>query len=110
MVAQVTYLNTSPTIPDPKLIKGFVKKLKEGDIIGVEHNQYRVEQANKENFTVSDVKTKRECQIDEARLSMAIGMGFAEILYRKGKPYGVALEKEVTIKIHNHTKEEPSKT
>lgn len=110
MVAQVEYLNTSPTIPDPKLIKGFVKKLKVGDIVGVEHNQYRVEEVTKESFVGIDLKTKQEYQYDPDRLTMAIGMGFAEILYRKGKPYGVALEKEVTVKIINHTKEEASKT
>lgn len=110
MIAQVEYLNSSPTIPDPKLIKGFVKKLKVGDIVGVEHNQYRVEKVTKENFVGIDLKTKQEYEPEQDRLTMAIGMGFAEILYRNGKPYGVELEKEVTVKIHKHTKEETPKT
>ena len=110
MIAQVEYLNSSPTIPDPKLIKGFVKKLKVGDIVGVEHNQYRVEKVTKENFVGIDLKTKQEFEPEQDRLTMAIGMGFAEILYRNGKPYGVELEKEVTVKIHKHTKEETPKT
>jgi hypothetical protein len=109
MVAQVEYLNTSPTIPDPKLIKGFVKKLKVGDIVGVEHNQYRVEEVTKESFVGIDLKTKQEYHSEQDRLTMAIGMGFAEILYRNGKPYGVELEKEVTIKIVDRTKEQEKK-
>ena len=105
MNAQVEYLNSSPTIPDPKLIKGFVKKLKVGDIVGVEHNQYKVEKVTKESFVGINLKTKQEYESDQDRLTMAIGMGFAEILYRNGKPYGIELEKEVTVKIVDNTKD-----
>jgi hypothetical protein len=99
MTAQLNYLNTSPTIPDRKLIKSFVKKLKVGDIVGVEHNQYRVGEVTKETFSGVDIKTNEEFAMDDDRFTMAIGMGFAEILYRNGKPYGIDLEKEVKIKI-----------
>ena len=109
MNAQVEYLNSSPTIPDPKLIKGFLKKLKVGDIVGVEHNQYKVEEVTKERFSGIDLRSKQEYQYDPDRLTMAIGMGFAEILYRNDKPYGIALEKEVTVKIVSHKKEEEAK-
>lgn len=101
MAAQLNYLNTSPTIPNKELIKNFVKKLKVGDIIGVEHDQYKVGTVAKDNFTGINIKTNQEFFMDDDRLTMAIGMGFAEILYRNDKPYGIQLKKEVTIKIVN---------
>jgi len=103
------FLNTSPTVPDGKLIRRFVKGLKVGDVVGVEHNQYRVEKINKEGFSGTNIKTNKEFDVAPTELTIAIGSGFAEVLYRDGKPYGVELEKEVTIKIVDHTKEEEKK-
>jgi hypothetical protein len=109
MSGMMEYLNGGPTVPDPKLIKRFVKGLKVGDTVGVEHNQYRVEQVTKENFVGVDLKTKKEMDLTPELLTIAIGSGFAEVLYRNGKPYGIELEREVKIKIVNHTKEDEPK-
>lgn len=105
MSGMVEYLNTSPKVPDERLIGRFIKKLRVGDIVGVEHNQYRVEEITEESFTGVNIKTKAEYVPSPDKLSVAIGSGFAEILYRKGKPYGIKLTKEITLKITDHTKQ-----
>ena len=105
MLGMVTYLNTSPKVPDERLISRFIKKLRVGDIVGVEHNQYRVEEITEESFTGVNIKTNAEYVPNLDKLSVAIGSGFAEILYRKGKPYGIKLSKEITLKITDHTKQ-----
>ena len=109
MNAQVEYLNTSPTIPDLKLIKGFVKKLKVGDIVGVEHNQYRVEEVDHHSFIGENISNKQKKTLTPEDITVALGSGYCEILYRDDKPYGIELEKEVTVKIVNHNKEEETK-
>jgi hypothetical protein len=35
---------------------------------------------------------------------MGLGSGFCEILYRDGKPYGIETEKQVKVKIVDHSK------
>ena len=106
MNALMKYMNTDPVIPDLKQIKKFVKGLKVGDIVGVEHNQYRVQGVNKGSFNGVDIKTDKEYEHDDTRLSLAIGSGFAEVLYRDGNPYGVELEKQVKVKIVDNSKED----
>lgn len=104
MEAQLNYLNSSPTVPDMAIIKPFIQSLRVDDIVGVEHNQYKVLKVTEDNFIGLDMKRNDEFIPEYDRLTMAIGCGFAEILYRDNKPYGIEQEKEVKIKIVNHTK------
>lgn len=103
MEAQLNYLNSSPVIPDMEKIKPFVQSLKVNDIVGIEHSRYRVTSVSEDSFVGVDSKDV-EFVPQKDRLTMAIGCGFAEILYRDDKPYGIDLEKEVKIRITDHTK------
>lgn len=106
MIGLMEFLNKDPVIPDAKLVAKFLKTVKADDIVGVEHNQYRVVKVTKESLLGTEIKSNRETELSLTELTTAVGSGFAEILYRKGKPYGIELEKEVKVKIVNHTKEE----
>ena len=92
---------------DRARVHGFIKSLKTGDIVGVEHYQYRVGKASLRNLTVS-VTTARgeEKELDKDHLNIQLALGFAEILYRDDKPYGIETEKEVTVKIVGKKRQE----
>jgi hypothetical protein len=110
----------------------FFDSIKKNDIIGIglakgfneigenRHNEpaaykFKVLKVNKKkdtlsvrNVTFEHPKSKHvgtECELAFEDISCALGMGFAEILERKGKPYGVSEEVELKIKIVDYTKE-----
>jgi hypothetical protein len=97
------FLNTDPVIPNPKIVNKFLKTVRVGDIVGVEHNQYKVVEFINSNISGIDVKTNKQKQISLEELTMALGSGFAEILYRDGKPFGIKLQKEVKVRITDNS-------
>ena len=53
---------------------------------------------------------KQEETLSQAAISLAMGSGYCDILYRKGKPYGIKTTKEVKVKIVDHTVPDPTPT
>jgi hypothetical protein len=67
---------------------------------GVEHYQYRVGKASLRDIQVLVTdRSGNELELGKEYLDKQLAFGFAEILYRDGKPYGIETEKEVTVKI-----------
>ena len=89
-------------------VEAFMKGVQVDDIVGVEHNQYRVEEVDQYSFVGVNTFTKRSVSVSSEDLTMGLGSGYCEILYRDGKPYGIETEKQVKVKIVNHTKKEES--
>ena len=106
MCGMVQFLNTNLTIPSFEIIDPWLDTLLVDDIVGVEHHQYKVTELVDGGFVGINLKTKKEFTSDPDRLTVAIGSGFAEILYRDGTPFGTELEKEVTVRTIDHTQSE----
>lgn len=91
-------------------------EIKEKDIIGVGilrktgfiANKYEVTNIVKSNdyLVCQNLLTKEAEEISFQDISVGFAMGFAEILYRDEKPFGVSEEIEFTLKIHSEEKEE----
>lgn len=94
---------------DLNRVEEFVKSVQVNDIVGVEHNQYRVEEVDHHSFIGENISNKQKKTLTPEDITVALGSGYCEILYRDDKPYGIELEKEVTVKIVNHNKEEETK-
>lgn len=91
-------------------------EIKEKDIIGVGilrkngfiANKYEVTNIVKSNdyLVCQNLLTKEAEEISFQDISVGFAMGFAEILYRDEKPFGVSEEIEFTLKIHSDEKED----
>lgn len=91
-------------------------EIKEKDIIGVGilrktgfiANKYEVTNIVKSNdyLVCQNLLTKETEEISFQDISVGFAMGFAEILYRDEKPFGVSEEIEFTLKIYSEEKEE----
>ena len=103
MAGMVEFLNSNPTLPDFNIVDPWLDTLEIDDVVGVDHNQYRVTDVIDGGFVGIDLRSNREFTSNADRLTMAIGSGFAEILYRNGVPFGTDLEKEVTVRTVDHT-------
>ena len=99
------YMASKKCFPDNDLVKAFLNTVNVGDIVGVEHNQYRVEQVSEYSFIGMNILSKERMTLSSEDLTMGLGSGFCEILYRDGKPYGIETEKQVKVKIVDHTKQ-----
>ena len=104
---------------DAKAVKKFLGRVKPDDIVGVDNTQYkvvRVEDNHKREEEVElylvgiNIFTKQEETLSQAAISLAMGSGYCDILYRKGKPYGIKTTKEVKVKIVDHTVPDPTPT
>jgi len=104
--AIMQYMSEKKPFPDLKSVETFLKTVNVGDVVGVEHNQYRVEEVDQYSFVGMNNSTKRSVTLSSEDITMGLGAGYCEILYRDGKPYGIETEKQVKVKIVNHTKEE----
>jgi hypothetical protein len=98
------YMASKKCFPDNDLVKAFLNTVNVGDIVGVEHNQYRVEQVSEYSFIGMNILSKERMTLSSEDLTMGLGSGFCEILYRDGKPYGIETEKQVKVKIVDHSK------
>lgn len=94
---------------DLNRVEAFVQSIQVDDIVGVEHNQYRVEEVDQYSFIGMNIFTKRSVSVSSEDITMGLGSGYCEILYRNGKPYGIETEKQVKVKIIDHTKKEETK-
>lgn len=104
------FMASGKSIPDLEMNKDWLKKVKIDDIVGLEHSQYKVTALEADCLTAINAMTKREVKISPEDLTMAIGSGFAEILYRKGKPFGIKSTKKIKLTIVDHSvKDESSK-
>ena len=99
-----------------KAVKKFLGRVKPDDIVGVDNTQYkvvRVEDNHKREEEVElsligiNIFTKQEETLSQAAISLALGSGYCDILYRNGKPYGIKTTKEVKVKIVDHSIKEP---
>lgn len=91
--------------PDLDGVGEFLKTVCAGDFVGVEHNQYRVEETSEHSFVGVNIDTKATVVVGAEDLTMGLGTGFCEILYRDGKPYGIETEKQIKVKITDYTKQ-----
>lgn len=98
------YMASKQTFPDLAKVAEFMKSVHVGDIVGVEHNQYRVEEVSEHSFIGLNALSKEHMTLSSEDLTMGLGSGFCEILYRDGKPYGIETEKQVKVKIVDHSK------
>lgn len=96
------YMASKPVFPDPEKVEAFLKGVREGDVVGVEHNQYRATKVDNTELTGINIFTKREATLSVEDITMGLGSGYCEILYRDDKPYGIEHEKEVKVKVINH--------
>jgi hypothetical protein len=104
------YMSAGGKMIDVERVQSFLKTIKESDIVGVEHNQYKVEEVSDESFIGLNVRTKLSQVIGVEDMTMGLGSGYCEILYRDGKPYGIETEKQVKVKIVNHLKAKEANT
>lgn len=104
--AIMQYMSEKKPFPDLKSVETFLKTVNVGDVVGVEHNQYRVEEVNSDRFLGENILTKACHALSPEDITMGLGMGYCEILYRDGKPYGIETEKQIKVKIINHTTED----
>jgi len=100
------YMSYKKTFPDLECVANFLNTVNVGDYVGVEHNQYKVEEVSEHSFIGTNIHTKRLRTVSAEDLTMGLGSGYCEILYRDGKPYGIETEKKVTVKIVDHTKDQ----
>ncbi len=112
--ARIEALNAGYEDPDPIEVQEFLKTLRVDDVVGIDDTAYKVTEINIGDCSlVLQNMTKRGHQAAELgldQIGFAIACGFAEILYRDDKPYGIELEKEYTIKIVKHSKNEEEGT
>lgn len=99
--------------PDFDKIREFLGTLQVGDTIGLDDTAYKVVKVNIPecslslfNLTLAKRGNPPAVDITSETIGFALACGFAEILYRDDKPYGIELEKEYTIKIVKREKEE----
>ena len=87
-------------VRDPAKVMEFVDTVEVGDVVGVGMNTLEVESKGGMSLVCKN-KLLKETGIDVSMMELdeAIGMGYAEILYRDGKPYGVDQTKEVNVTI-----------
>ena len=100
------YMASKKTFPDLERVETFLKTVCVGDYVGVEHNQYRVEEVSEHSFIGINILSKDMVTLNSEDLTMGLGSGFCEILYRDNKPYGIETEKQIKVKIVNHTKKD----
>ena len=97
------FMSSGKSVPDLEMNKEWLKKVKIDDIVGLEHSQYKVTALESDCLRAINAMTKQEVRISPEDLTMAVGSGFAEILYRKGKPFGIKSTKKIKLKIVDHT-------
>lgn len=70
-------------------------------------NKYEVlEKTDQDYMICKNLKTEEKEEISFQDVSIGFALGFAEILYRDEKPFGISEDIEYTIKIHHDKKEE----
>lgn len=106
--AIMQYMSEKKTFPDADAVNTFLKTVQVGDYVGVEHNQYKVEEVYEDSFNGIHILSRNSVVVNVEDLTMGLGTGFCEILYRDGKPYGIETEKQVKVKIVDHTKQTES--
>ena len=99
------YMSAKKTFPDYDAVKQFLGKVHVDDFVGVEHNQYKIEEVSAHSFIGLNIHTKQSQAVSVEDLTIGLGSGYCEILYRDGKPYGIETEKQVKVKIVNHSKQ-----
>lgn len=108
--ARIEALNAGYEDPDPIKVQEFLKTLRVEDVVGIDDTAYKVTEVNLDDCSLMlQNMTKRghpAAELGLDQIGFAIACGFAEILYRDDKPYGIELEKEYTIKIVKHNKSE----
>ena len=100
------FMSSGKSIPDLQMNQEWLKKVKIDDIVGLEHSQYKVTALEADCLSAINAMTKQEVKITPEDLTMAVGSGFAEILYRKGKPFGIKSTKKIKFTIIDHSVKE----
>lgn len=114
MRAQMMYVagggDISGGTSNREAVDRFTSTLRVGDVIGIGNYTYVIEDrggdgcsppayANDVALVARSTKAKQLVSLSYGDVATALAIGYAEVLYRNGKPYGVELEKEVTVKI-----------
>lgn len=102
------YMATKPATPDPKPLDALLRKMRQGDVVGIGFSAYTVESVDVENRSVTgkNMYTKTTETINESVLQLQHGAGFCEILYRNGKPYGIKTKKKVKLNILDYSEDQ----
>jgi hypothetical protein len=103
-------MSSGKKVPDLEANSVWLKKVKVDDVVGIDYNIYKITEVGASTVKGINALTKAESEISAEDLTLAIGTGFAEILYRKGKPFGIKTTKKVKLTIVDHSKEEEPKT
>lgn len=83
-------------------------EIKVEDIIGVgilrkrgwTANQYKIKEVTDKDFLICENRFNNQIEeISFQDVSVGLALGFAEILYRDEKPFGISTEKEYNVKI-----------
>ena len=101
----IKFIALKQPMPDYSKVEAFVQTLKVDDIVGVNHNQYKVESIDTRAFS-GQQRNKQTVTLSAEDITIGLGTGFCEILYRDGKPFGIETEKKVKVKVVDHTKSE----
>mgnify|MGYP006278464195 CR=1 FL=1 len=105
----IKYIALKEPMPDYAKVEAFVQTLKVDDIVGVNHNQYKVESIDTRAFSGQQRNGRQTVTLSAEDITIGLGTGFCEILYRDDKPFGIETEKKVKVKVVDHTKEEETK-
>ncbi len=95
---------------DEDKLNSYWNEIRKNDIVGFQGNVYRVDGKTKATLTLSRRKPKRyrndeDTYAEETKkvsrydLDHMMNIGFTEILYRDGKPYGVSEDLEYKINV-----------
>jgi hypothetical protein len=94
---------------EPEKTQALFDEIKPDDFVGVNHSTYKVLEKGLKTLTLAEIKEyakaqKANCFYDTVtisleELSVALGQGFAEILYRDEKPYGIEQKKIVKVQV-----------
>ena len=82
----------------------FLSEILPGDEVGVETDKYIVVEKLEDGIRTNNKYTKVPQDFSKAEIDFALNFGFADILRRDGKLYGVTETEEVTLKVVDYTK------
>lgn len=97
--SQMAQYEKGSLVLDPVKTKKFISDLKKGDVVGVEDSIYEILSKGSKSVTAESKYTKVQKDFSLAEIDNALAKGFAEILYRDNKPYGIEEYSDVDLVI-----------
>lgn len=84
----------------------FFNEIKTGDLVGIKDTLYKVVSKNENSFSGEISLKNKTVEIDLPTIDFSLATGFAEILWRDDKPYGVDEEESVSFYVEKKKEEE----